>query len=56
MATNEGVIDAVENDYLLSALAVVEDLISRLDARNDPDCCEAIAFRLDILKRFRIFL
>ena len=54
MATNDGVIDAVENDYVLSAIAVVEDLLSRLDACNDPDCCEAIAFRLDVLKRFLI--
>ena len=60
MATGgiEMVIDEVENGtertYLLGALAVIEDLIGRLDARNDPDCCEAIAFRLEVLKRFLV--
>jgi hypothetical protein len=47
-AANERNDENHENDEIVGALNIFEDIISRLHSLGDPDCVEGMAIRFDV--------
>ena len=53
-ATNHFATANNNNDEILAALNIIEDIIPRLNSLSDPDCVEGMALRCDAVKRYLV--